>query len=399
MPQGGARRVVRRGGPAWRAGSEVLAVGVPAVFVLLAAPGPYVWSVTAGLVGCALLPLRHVRPWLAVVGSLWAIWGGLGWPAQIVALFVLGRRTRLGATVPWLVVVVLAAVVPVLQREALSWQSVILTVVFAVLSAGSPLGFGLLTATRERLTTSLRELEDAREATVAARESAARAEERARIGREVHDAVGHHATLIAVGAAALSASTEEQRTREAATLLRTHAKEALAEMRSALGLVGPAPAGAAGLGGLVDRARETGLDVELVALGTARTLPVAPDQAVYRVVQEALTNAARHSPGSAVRVEVDWRGTDRIRVEVVNGPAGRPVRSTFGTGGAGLAGLAERVGAAGGELASGPDAGGFRVCAVLPLAPETPPTGERRVELPDRPRAGRGTDTGPIPIP
>ncbi|MCE3549844.1 histidine kinase [Pseudonocardia sp. RS11V-5] len=388
---------VRRGGPVWRLGVEILAVGLPAVFVLLGAPGPYEWSVAAGLVGCALLPLRHVRPWLAVVGSLGAIWGGLGWPAQIVALYVLGRRTRLAGTVPWLVAVVVAAVVPVLHREVLSWQSVILTIVFAVLSAGSPLGFGLLTATRERLTTSLRELEDAREATVAARESAARAEERARIGREVHDAVGHHATLIAVGAAALSASTEEQRTREAADVLRTHAKEALAEMRSALGLVGPAPAGAAALGELVDRARDAGLDAELVALGIARTLPAAPDQTVYRVVQEALTNAARHSPGSTVRVEVDWRTSDRIRVEVGNGPARRPVRGTFGTGGAGLAGLAERVRAVGGELTSGPDADGFRVCTVLPLAPETPPTGVRRVDVAAGHPAERDTDTGSLP--
>jgi signal transduction histidine kinase len=381
MPQVAAAfaAALRRGGPAWRLGAEVLAVGLPAVFVLLGAPGPTAWSVTAGLVGCALLPLRHVRPWLAVVGSLWAIWGGLGWPAQIVALFVLGRRTRLAATVPWLVVVVAAAVVPVLAREVLSWQSVVLTVVFAVLSAGSPLGFGLLTATRERLTASLRELEDAREAALTARESAARAEERARIGREVHDAVGHHATLIAVGAAALSASTGEERTREAADLLRTHAKEALSEMRSALGLVGSAPAGAAGIGELVDRARETGLDVDLVALGTARALPVAPDQAVYRVVQEALTNAARHSPGSTVRVELDWRAADRIRVEVRNGPARRPVRGTFGGGGAGLAGLGERVAAVGGDLVHGPEDGGFRVRAVLPLAPETPPHGQPRV--------------------
>ncbi|MFR9806866.1 sensor histidine kinase [Pseudonocardia sp. RS010] len=392
---------VRRGGPLWRLGVEVLAVGLPAVFVLLSAPGPYVWSVTAGLVGCALLPLRHVRPWLAVVGSLCAIGGGLGWPAQIVALFTLGRRTRLGATVPWLVLVVLAAVVPVLYREVLTWQSVILTVVFAVLSAGSPLGFGLLTATRERLTASLRELQDARGAALAARESAARAEERARIGREVHDAVGHHATLIAVGAAALSASAEEERTREAADLLRTHAKEALAEMRSALGLVGPAPAVARGVGELVDRARDTGLDVELAALGTGRTLPVAPDQAIYRVVQEALTNAARHSPGSAVRVEIDWRATDRIRVEVVNGPARRPGRGSFGAGGAGLTGLAERVASVGGDLLCGPDAGGFRVRAELPLAPATPPHGQRRVrpgrDAPDD-GAEPGTGTGPLPV-
>jgi signal transduction histidine kinase len=173
-------------------------------------------------------------------------------------------------------------------------------------------------------------------------------------------------------------------------------------MRSALGLVGPVSAGTAGLGELVDRARDAGLDVELVAHGTARALPMAADQAVYRVVQEALTNAARHSPGSGVRVEVDWRASDRIRVEVVNGPPRRPARG-FGSGGAGLAGLAERVGAVGGELTSGPAADGFRVCAVLPLAPETPPTGERRVD-PAEPHltlrhTGRDTGTGPIPIP
>ncbi|WP_181784277.1 sensor histidine kinase [Pseudonocardia pini] len=165
--------------------------------------------------------------------------------------------------------------------------------------------------------------------------------------------------------------------REAAERLRAQAKQALAEMRSALGLVGSAPdAGVAAVGELVDSARETGLDVTWETLGAARPLPIAPDHTVYRVVQEALTNAARHAPGSSVRVAVEWR-PDSVRVEVRNGPCRRPVRG-LGAGGVGLAGLGERVRSVGGELEHGPCEGGFRVLAVLPLAPETPPAGLRR---------------------
>ena len=363
---------------------EVLAVGIPAVFVLLAAPGPFAWSLAAGLVGCALLPLRHLWAPLGVIGALAAVVGGLGWSAQLVALFALGRRTRLPATVPWFVLVVLAAVVPVFALQTLTWQASILTVGFAALSTGSPLAFGLLSAARERLVASLRELETAREATVAAHEAAARAEARARISREVHDAVGHHATLIAVGAAALAASSAEPAVREAAERLRAQAKEALAEMRSALGLVGAAPsAGAAAVAELVDRARETGLDVRWETLGTPRPLAVAPDHTVYRVVQEALTNAARHAPGSTVRVSMDWR-CDSVRVEVANTAPRRRARG-LGAGGVGLAGLGERVRSVGGVLRHGPAAGGFVVRAVLPLAPATPPRGETRVARPAAP--------------
>lgn len=369
------RSWVRPGAPVRVVGLEILAVGVSAGFVLLAAPGPTSWSLLAGLVGCALLPLRHLWPPLGVIISLPGIAGGLGWPVQIVTLWGLGRRTRPVWTIPWFVLVVLAAVVPVQMREVLSWQSTVLSLVFAVLSAASPLGFGLLVAARERLAAGLRELESAREATVAAREAAARAEERARIGREVHDAVGHHATLIAVGAAALAASSEEPYVREAAERLRAQAKAALAEMRSALGLVGPArSAGVDDLTELVDGARHNGLDVTSVTVGTPRPLPQAPDHTVYRVVQEALTNAARHAPGSAVRVEVEWR-PGVVRVEVRNGGPRRPVHG-LGAGGAGLAGLAERVHTVGGELSHGPLDDGFVVRAVLPLAPETPARGQ-----------------------
>jgi signal transduction histidine kinase len=375
---------------------EVPAVGVPLVFVLLAAPGPFPWSVTAALVGCALLPLRHLWAPLGIIGSFWAIAGGLGWASEIVALFVVGRRTgTLRRSLPWFVLSVVAAVVPVLVTQQLSWRSVVLTVVFAVLSAGSPLAVGLLVALRDRLTASLRELEEAREATVLARESAARAEERARIGREIHDAVGHHATLIAVGAAALSASTAEPETRDAADRLRVHAKRALAEMRTALGLSGAEPAeeaGTAQLVGLVERSAAGGMAIRLVPAGEPRPLTVALDRAVYRIVQESLTNAARHSPGAPVEVALDWREPAGLRVEVRNGPVRQDParRGAFGIGGAGLAGLAERVRSVGGELDSGPvPDGGFAVCARLPVGRSA-----RAPEPDQEPRAG----TGPIPL-
>ncbi|NMI00135.1 sensor histidine kinase [Pseudonocardia acidicola] len=360
-----------------RVGLELLAVLLPAAAVLLSHP-PYGYSVPAGLVACALLPLRRLWAPLGVLGVLWGLTGGLGLPAGLVALYTLGRRgERLSRTVPWLVPAGLAVVLPVLILQRLPLPDAILTVAFAVLTVGGPAALGLLISTRERLTASLRELEQAREQTVAAREAAARAEERSRIGREIHDAVGHHATLIAVGAAALAASTGEEQTRAGAERLRLLAKQALAEMRAALGLLGgrpDQPAGVAELPGLVARSCSAGMQADLGHDGDPAELPAALDRAVYRVVQESLTNAARHAPGAPVRVELHWRDT-ALRVRVHNGrvPAsgGRrrgPATEAFGTGGAGLVGLAERVRAAGGELATGPGPdGGFVVQALFPL--------------------------------
>ncbi|WP_214370349.1 sensor histidine kinase [Pseudonocardia sp. H11422] len=362
-----------------RVGLELLAVLVPAGAVLLGHP-PFGYSVAAGLVGCALLPLRHLWPPLGVLGVLWGLVGGLGWPPALVALYTLGRRSgRVSRTLPWVVPAGLAAVLPVLILQQLSWSDRVLTVAFAALCAGAPSAMGLLISTRERLTASLRELERAREVMLQARETAARAEERSRIGREIHDAVGHHATLIAVGAAALAASTTEPETREGAERLRLLAKRALAEMRAALGLMDgrpDQPAGVADLPGLVARSRAAGMQADLVDVGTSTKLPPGLDRAVYRVVQESLTNAARHAPGAPVRVELHWRDAGELRVSVHNdqapeGPRRRaPGGEGFGVGGAGLAGLSERVGAVGGELITGPGPdGGFTVRAVFPLSP------------------------------
>jgi signal transduction histidine kinase len=194
---------------------------------------------------------------------------------------------------------------------------------------------------------------------------------------------GGLATLIAVGAAAIAASTAEEETRRNAEQLRTLAKRALAEMRAALGLVdGHEPAaGPAEIAALVAGSRAAGVDVELWEHGDPVDVSPGVGRAVYRVVQESLTNAARHAPGATVRVDVRRRPTE-LRVSVINIAPGRAAarRPRFGRGGAGLTGLAERVSNLGGQLEAGPEpGGGFAVRATFPLtpAPVTDPTDAR----------------------
>jgi signal transduction histidine kinase len=350
---------------------ELLAVLVPAAAVLMG-NAPFTWSVPTALAACGLLPLRHVWPPLGLIGGFAGLAGGLGWPPAIVALYCLGRKCRqVTALVPWLAATVVVAVTPVLATQDLAWNHIVLTIAFVVLYAGAPAVMGLLVSTRARLTESLRQLERAREEALAKSRDAARAQERARIGREIHDAVGHHATLIAVGASAIAASTAEEETRQSAEQLRALAKRALAEMRAALGLAGDTDAdaehaaGLAEIAALVAGARSAGVVVELVHDGESVEVAPAIGRAVYRVVQESLTNAARHAAGAPVRIELRWR-PDELRVRVRNAPPRR--KPVPGVGGVGLAGLGERVASAGGDLAAGPEPdGGFAVQATFPL--------------------------------
>ncbi|MHA6631986.1 sensor histidine kinase [Pseudonocardia sichuanensis] len=355
--------------PGRRALLEVAAVLVPAGAVLLG-EAPFAWSVPAALVACALLPLRHLWPPLGLLGGLWGLAGGLGWPPALVALYAMGRRCRhVPSLLPWLAAAVVAAVTPVLMTQDLAWNKIVLTFGFVGLYAGAPAVMGLLVSTRTRLTESLRQLERAREDALAASRDAARAQERSRIGREIHDAVGHHATLIAVGAAAIAASTGEDETRRGAEQLRGLAKRALAEMRAALGLLDGTEhaAGLAEITALVAGSRSAGVAVELEHRGEPVDVAPGTGRAAYRVVQESLTNAARHAPGARVRVLLH-RQPAQLRVEVTNDrPPRVPDRAATG-GGAGLTGLTERVASVDGTLSAAPRPdGGFTVSATFPL--------------------------------
>ncbi|MGV9269974.1 sensor histidine kinase [Kitasatospora sp. NPDC003701] len=202
----------------------------------------------------------------------------------------------------------------------------------------------------------------------------ARLRERARIAQDMHDALGHDLSLIALRAGALKLAPDLAPShREAAQEIRKGAGAAVERLAEVIGILrddvdeagrGPADAGIAQL---VEEAAAAGLEVRLTVSGTADGLPRAAEHAAYRVTQEALTNAAKHAPQAPVTVRVAYT-PDGARVQVVNGPSPAGPTAAPGGGGRGLIGLAERVRLAGGTFAHGPrtDGGGFEVLAYLP---------------------------------
>ena len=205
------------------------------------------------------------------------------------------------------------------------------------------------------------------------------AEERARIARELHDVIAHCVSVIVVqaGAAEEVAEKDAPRARAALGTIRAVGNEALAEMRRLLGVLresdeelglDPQP-GVARLHELVEHARAAGLDVQVVVDGEARPLPPGVDLAVFRVVQEALTNVRRHAHTDRACVLLRY-GPDAIDVNVTDGGRGPTRAAAEGAGqGRGLTGMRERVELYGGTLtAHGQDGGGFTVRARLPTA-------------------------------
>jgi signal transduction histidine kinase len=197
------------------------------------------------------------------------------------------------------------------------------------------------------------------------------------MARELHDVVSHAIGVMVLQAGAADALRESDpvAAREAVRTIETTGARATSELEVLLGLVDGGAVGAAssplpqdeGLSSLVDRMRASGLSIEL----DGGELPGDDTvrRTAYRVVQEALTNAARHAPGATVTVRTRT-GDGWLSVEVENGPgltAGSPPE-LVADGGYGLVGLAERVRALGGELAAGPTPGdGFVVAGRLPV--------------------------------
>ena len=161
--------------------------------------------------------------------------------------------------------------------------------------------------------------------------------------------------------------------------IRASALQALAELRRVLGVLRAERDGEEGaeaapqptldrLGGLVAGVRGAGLAVQTTVAGTPRPLPAGVEVSAYRIVQEALSNALRHAPGSDVRVEIGYAPA-ALRLRVVNGPP-RAAPSTVPGPGHGLLGMRERAAMLGGEVTAGPTSvGGYAVTAVLPLPP------------------------------
>jgi signal transduction histidine kinase len=200
-------------------------------------------------------------------------------------------------------------------------------------------------------------------------------EERLRVARELHDVVSHSIAMINFRAG-VALHVIEQRPEEARAALeaiRQGGAGAMQELRAAIGVLREpggdgSPrvpvAGLAQLGELVAGVAGAGQAVELVVAGDPVELPPAVDLAAYRVVQESLTNVVRHAGPATATVRVAYQPGE-VLVEVIDD--GDVVESASGRPSGGIAGMRERVAAAGGELDAGPrPGGGFQVRARLP---------------------------------
>ncbi|HTT49897.1 MAG TPA: sensor histidine kinase [Streptosporangiaceae bacterium] len=216
-------------------------------------------------------------------------------------------------------------------------------------------------------------------------------EERQRIAREMHDIVAHHMSVIAIQAEAGPRKVTDPPPElvESFRDIRASALDGLTELRRLLGVLRtgtpdttPQP-GLGQLSGLLDSARNAGVPVSLSVSGVPRELPQGMDLSAYRIMQEALSNAMRHAPGCAVRVEVAYFPSSVV-IKVRNGLDGdAPAVSGNGSpaaAGHGIIGMRERAAMLGGQLEAGPtDEGGFLVTAVLP---DTKPDTKEPVEDP-----------------
>jgi signal transduction histidine kinase len=252
--------------------------------------------------------------------------------------------------------------------------------VIVIAAEAALVGWGQLTQARRALIASLRERARRAEAEQGRRVAEARAAERTRIAREMHDVLAHRLSLLATYAGAIEYRPDAppEQVARAAGVVRAGAHQALDELREVItvlreddgdgdGAQRPQP-GLADLPRLVEESRDAGARVQLDdRVPDPAALPGAAGRTAYRVVQEGLTNARKHAPGEPVQVVVDGRPGGELLIEirnpVVNGQAAGPV---IGGSGTGLIGLTERVRLAGGELDHRAADGEFRLSARLP---------------------------------
>lgn len=379
--------------PVRRRIDDTVAVLVALVGVVLALTPPYrpvlpgessAWwwvDLAGGLLLCAALLGRRRAPLLvAVIITVGSVLVTTAWLTGLVAAFALAVRRPW----PWAALVTVAGLwtgfvqvgFRALTPASVSWS----TPAWAAAISAAVVASGYAIGVRRALLDSLVERAERAETEAALRAEAARAAERTRIAREMHDVLAHRLSLLSMHAGALShrRHPEPEEVREAVEVIRANASDALGDLRAILGVLraaddtdsGVEPATRppqptlADLPRLLAGVRATGTSVDLHdALDDE--LPDEVGRTLYRVAQEALTNAARHAPGQPVTVHLSGTSGADVHLEVGN-PLAHGHRWSVGSGN-GLVGIAERVELAGGQVLSADSDGAvFRLAVVLP---------------------------------
>ncbi|HYB87760.1 MAG TPA: histidine kinase [Streptosporangiaceae bacterium] len=340
-------------------------------------------DVVAGVVACALLPvlLRWPVPGALALAAL-AVASPAATPAATFGTLYVAQRRRFAVAAAVGAVGVVTHAVRGLWRPIsglpFAWWLILVVVAEAAL-----VGWGQLTQARRALIASLQDRARRAEAEQGRRVAEARAFERTRIAREMHDVLAHRLSLLATYAGAIEYRPDAppEQLAQAAGVVRAGAHQALDELREVItvlrGDVGPddddqgqrPQPGLADLPRLVGESRDAGENVQLDdRVSEPAALPGAAGRTAYRVIQEGLTNARKHAPGQPVQVVLDGRPGDRLLIDIRNPLRdGRSAPAAMAGSGTGLIGLTERVRLAGGELDQQiTPAGEFRLCARLP---------------------------------
>lgn len=322
------------------------------------------FDVTVGVACLALVGLRRRRPVaVALVVSALAAVSGVAAGAAVLAAVSLATRRRWREIVPVGLLSLTGALVFGMVNPTVAQNPFWLTLSINVVATAGVFGWGMYLGSRRELIWTLQQRAERAEAEQELRTSQARGTERARIAREMHDVLAHRISQISMhaGALAFREGLDAEQMRESAAVIQLKAHEALIDLRGVLGVLRE-PTGAtlgdgsltpqptyADLPRLVADARVEGVKVDLLdeLECPAEGLPDPVGRALYRIVQEGLTNARKHAPGAAVHIRLTGRPGDGLRLHVAN-PLG------FGSGtpgsGLGLVGVGERAALLGGRL-------------------------------------------------
>ncbi|WP_082373801.1 sensor histidine kinase [Nocardia sp. NRRL S-836] len=337
----------------------------------LADENPPAYSLWLSWLAAAVLLLRRRFPFAVALLTIPGFFFGWAQMAAMIALYAVARRYVWG----WQTLA--AGVLVWLSRSALwppedflkfPWYAHLHSAIRGVMIAGLPIALALLAHARQQLADRIAELAESRERERVLHAHAIRADERARLAREMHDVVSHQVSLIAMQAGALRMAVANAEHKQVATTIRTLSTRTLDELRQLVSVLRTADgddAAQPGVGQLPELAADAGFEVDLQVHGPVQDVPAPVSGAVYRTVQEALTNVRKHAPGAAAHVVVD-ADDEAVRVEVRNTAAPEPGQS-LPSGGHGLVGLRERATLLGGEFSAGPtDEGGYLVAASFP---------------------------------
>ncbi|GAB3010089.1 histidine kinase [Saccharothrix stipae] len=359
---------------------DAAAVGIAALDVWLrVVPEAEPYNYVLSIISVAAVALRRRLPFLVVLVTVPGFLAGWAQLAAMIALGTLARQTLLsrqtyiGAGLVWLS---RFFVWPPDEFVALDWKTHVHNAIYGCIVAGMPIAIGLLAHAREELSARIGELAASRERERFLHAHAVRADERARLAREMHDVVSHQVSLIAMQAGALRMAAADPDARQVAGTIRMLSTRTLDELRQLVSVLrttngddSPQPR----IEDLPQLVSTTGIPATLTVQGPVDDLPASVSGAVYRTVQEALTNVRKHACGAPTSVLV-VADADQLLVEVRNDAPdgaeglGDGAMTPLPGGGHGLVGLRERAALLDGELEAGPtDSGGFVVRVTFPL--------------------------------